>query len=137
MTPRVDRVLVTDPIDAGGIALLATRVEVVQAADTSAQTLRALALEVDAVVTRSRLPDDLFEAAPRIRAVTIHGSGIDLVPLASANAHGVMVANLPGGNAQSVAEYCLMAIMLTRKPVFPSVRRGWERAADRMPDLLV
>jgi D-3-phosphoglycerate dehydrogenase len=64
------------------------------------------------VLTRSRLPEDLFDAAPRIRAVTIHGTGIDLVNLASANEHGVMVANIPGGNAQSVAEYCLMAIMV-------------------------
>ncbi len=46
------------------------------------------------------------------RAVTIHGTGTDLVNLVSANERGVMVANIPGGNAQSVAEYCLMAIML-------------------------
>jgi len=111
-TRRSDRILVTDPIDAGGIALLATRAEVVQATDTSAQALRTLARDVDAVITRSHLPDDLFEAGPRIRAVTIHGTGIDLVPLASASARGVMVANIPSGNAQSVAEYCLMAIML-------------------------
>jgi D-3-phosphoglycerate dehydrogenase len=108
----LNRVLVTDPIDEGGLALLAEGAEVVQPPDTRPETLRALAREVDAVVTRSRLPEDLFEAAPRIRAVMIHGTGTDLVNLASASEHGVMVANMPGGNAQSVAEYCLMAIML-------------------------
>ncbi|MDO9175457.1 MAG: NAD(P)-dependent oxidoreductase, partial [Actinomycetota bacterium] len=108
----MDRVLVTDLIDPAGIALLAQSVEVVQPPDTSLATLRALAREVDAVITRSRLPDDLFEAAPRIRAVMIHGTGTDLVNLAAANARGVMVGNIPGGNAQSVAEYCLMAILL-------------------------
>lgn len=108
----MDRVLVTDPIDPGGIALLAASTEVVRPPDTHPDTLRSLAREVDAVVTRSRLPDDLFEVAPRIRAVMIHGTGLDLVNLASASEHGVLVANIPGGNAQSVAEYCLMAIML-------------------------
>jgi D-3-phosphoglycerate dehydrogenase len=108
----LDRVLVTDLIDPGGIALLEASVEVVRPPDTDPGTLRALGREVDAVLTRSRLPEDLFDAAPRIRAVTIHGTGTDLVNLASANEHGVMVANIPGGNAQSVAEYCLMAILL-------------------------
>ena len=108
----MDRVLVTDPIDPAGIALLAQSAEVVSPPDTRPETLRALGREADAVITRSRLPDDLFEAAPRIRAVMIHGTGTDLVNLPRANARGVMVANIPGGNAQSVAEYCLMAILL-------------------------
>ena len=108
----MDRVLVTDLIDPAGIALLAQSTEVVQPPDTHPDTLRALGREVDAVITRSRLPEDLFDAAPRIRAVMIHGTGTDLVNVASANARGVMVGNIPGGNAQSVAEYCLMAILL-------------------------
>ncbi len=108
----MNRILVTDPIDPAGIALLAAHAEVVRPPDTRQDTLRALGRDVDAVITRSRLPDDLFDAAPRIRVVMIHGTGTDLVPLAAASAHGVMVANMPGGNAQSVAEYCLMAIML-------------------------
>ncbi len=108
----MDRVLITDLIDPAGVALLAASVEVVSPPDTDPATLRALGREVDAVLTRSRLPDDLFDAAPRIRAVTIHGVGTDLVNLASASANGIMVANIPGGNAQSVAEYCLMSIML-------------------------
>jgi D-3-phosphoglycerate dehydrogenase len=49
--------------------------------------------------------------------VTIHGSGTDLVPLASANAKGVLVANLPGENAQSVAEYCAMAMLMLARNV--------------------
>ena len=108
----MDRILVTDPIDSAGIALLAEHAEVVRPPETSLDAIRAIAPDVDAVITRSRLPEDLFEIAPRIRVVMIHGTGIDLVPLASASAHGVMVANMPGGNAQSVAEYCLMAILL-------------------------
>lgn len=131
----MDRILVTDPIDAGGIALLAAQAEVVCPPDTHADTLRALGREVDAVITRSRLPEDLFDVAPRIRAVMIHGSGIDLVPLASASAHGVMVGNMPGGNAQSVAEYCLMAILLLARNfrlIDASLRtEAWDTARAR------
>jgi D-3-phosphoglycerate dehydrogenase len=79
--------------------------------------VKRLAAEADGIIIRSKLPDDIFEAAPRVRAVTIHGTGIDLVPLAAANAKGVLVANLPGENAQSVAEYCVMAMLMLARNV--------------------
>jgi len=89
---------------------------VVRSPDSSHDTIRSLAREADGVITRSKLPDDLFAAAPRVRAVAIHGTGTDLVPLADATARGVPVSNIPGGNAQSVAEYCVMAmLMLSRR----------------------
>jgi D-3-phosphoglycerate dehydrogenase len=53
-----------------------------------------------------------------VRAVAIHGTGTDLVPLADATARGVPVSNIPGGNAQSVAEYCVLAmLLLSRKTI--------------------
>ena len=107
------RVLLTDPIDAAGMELLRARgAEPVLAPEGSTETVKRLAREADGAIIRSKLPEDIFEAAPRLRAVTIHGSGTDLVPLASANARGVLVANLPGENAQSVAEYCMMAMLM-------------------------
>jgi D-3-phosphoglycerate dehydrogenase len=82
----VNRVLLTDPIDASGEELLRSRgAEVVLAPEASTATVRKLAAQADGVIIRSKLPDDIFEAAPRLRAVTIHGTGTDLVPLASAN----------------------------------------------------
>ena len=112
------RVLLTDPIDASGEELLRSRgAEVVLAPEGSAATVKRLAAEADGVIIRSKLPDDIFDAAPRLRAVTIHGTGTDLVPLAAANARGVLVANLPGENAQSVAEYCVMAMLMLARNV--------------------
>jgi D-3-phosphoglycerate dehydrogenase len=114
----VPRVLLTDPIDASGEELLRARgAEVVRAPDGSSATVRRLAAQADGIIIRSKLPDDIFEAAPRVRAVTIHGTGIDLVPLASANARGVLVANLPGSNAQSVAEYCVLAMLMLARNI--------------------
>ena len=77
-----------------------------------------LARDADGVIIRSKLPDDIFEAAPRVRAVAVHGTGTDLVPLESATAHGVMVSNMPGVNAQSVAEYCAMAMLMLARNIF-------------------
>lgn len=112
------RVLLTDPIDASGEELLRSRgAEVVLAPEGSAATVKKLAADADGVIIRSKLPDDIFAAAPRLRAVTIHGTGIDLVPLAEATARGIPVANLPGANAQSVAEYCVMAMLMLARNI--------------------
>jgi D-3-phosphoglycerate dehydrogenase len=106
-----------DPIAAEGEALLSKGAEVVRAPDSAPDTIRRLAKDADGVIIRSKLPDDIFEAAPRVKAVAIHGTGIDLVPLASATQHGVMVSNLPGVNAQSVAEYCVMAMLMLARNI--------------------
>jgi D-3-phosphoglycerate dehydrogenase len=113
----VKRVLIVDPIAPAGEALLSRSVEIERSPDSDPQTIRRLAREADGIITRSKLPDDVFQAAPRVRAVAIHGTGTDLVPLADATARGVMVSNIPGGNAQSVAEYCVMAMLMLARGV--------------------
>ena len=119
------RVLLVDSIDPSGVALLREKTEVLECREASFDGIRRDAADADAVITRSRLPDDLFEAAKQIKAVTIHGTGLDLVPLASASERGIAVANIPGGNAQSVAEYCVMAMLVLgrRFPVIHSSLR--------------
>jgi len=105
------KVLLVDPIDPSGVALLRAKAEVVECGEASFDGIRRDAADVDAAITRSRLPDDFFEHAKKIRAVMIHGTGLDLVPLKAASARGIPVANIPGGNAQSVAEYCVLAML--------------------------
>lgn len=126
------RVLIVDPIAPEGEEFIARHAEVVRAPDSDPATIRRLASSVDGVIIRSKLPDDIFEAAPRVRAVAIHGTGTDLVPLESATARGVMVSNIPGGNAQSVAEYCLMAMLMLARGIFPIVEslktQSWDGA---------
>lgn len=127
-----NRVLLTDPIAPQGESALARGARVIHAPDSSFDTIRRLAREADGVITRSKLPDDLFDAAPRVRAVVVHGTGTDLVPLAAAAQHGVPVANLPGSNAQSVAEYCVMAMLMLARNVASAVgtlkNGAWEAA---------
>ena len=111
------RVLLSDSIAPAGEEALRREVEVVRAPDSDVNTLRTWARDADGVLTRSKLPDDLFDAAPRVRGVVIHGTGTDLVPVAAATAHGVMVANLPGVNAHSAAEYCAMAMLMLSRNI--------------------
>jgi len=112
------RVLLIDPIDPSGVNLLRAKAEVLVCSETSPEAIKRDARDVDAVVTRSRLPDDFFDFAKKIKAVTIHGTGTDLVPLAAATARGVPVAYLPGLNAQSVAEYCVLAMLMLARNTF-------------------
>jgi D-3-phosphoglycerate dehydrogenase / 2-oxoglutarate reductase len=128
----VSRVLIVDPIAAAGEEVLARQAEVVRAPDSAPETTRSLAADCNGIITRSKLPDDIFDAAPRVRAVAIHGTGIDLVPLQAATARGVMVSNIPGGNAQSVAEYCVLAMLVLARNVLAitaSLKNGaWDAA---------
>jgi D-3-phosphoglycerate dehydrogenase len=128
----VKTVLLTDPIAPAGEELLAREASLLRAPDSAPATIRRLAQDADGVLIRSKLPEDIFEAAPRVRAVAIHGTGTDLVPLGAATAHGVMVANLPGVNAQSVAEYCAMAMLMLARGILPivaSLRKDtWDEA---------
>ncbi|HSA90557.1 MAG TPA: NAD(P)-dependent oxidoreductase, partial [Burkholderiales bacterium] len=110
-------VLLTDPIAPAGEELLSKTVTVIHAPDSAPATIRTLARGADGAIIRSKLPDDIFDAAPRLRAVVVHGTGTDLVPVQSATAHGVTVANLPGINAQSVAEYCAMAMLMLARNI--------------------
>jgi D-3-phosphoglycerate dehydrogenase len=73
--------------------------------------LRELLADGDALIVRRRLPADAFDAAPRLRAVVRHGAGVDIIPVDRATALGIPVANVPGGNAQAVAEYAIAAMM--------------------------
>lgn len=61
--------------------------------------------DADVVVVRNRLPPLLFARAARLRATIRHGAGLDMIPVAEASAHGVLVANVPAVNATAVAEY--------------------------------
>jgi len=45
----------------------------VRAADSAPDTIRRLASGCDGIITRSKLPDDVFAAAPRVRARLARG----------------------------------------------------------------
>jgi len=60
----------------------------------------------------------LMEAAPNLKVIAKHGSGVDNIDLAAATEYGIVVANVPGGNADAVAEgtVAMMLATLRRTP---------------------
>ena len=136
------RVLLTNPIDSQLLPLLAQHCEVVLAPDTAPATLAKLIAQADGLVVRAQLAPDIFDHAPKLRAVVRHGVGLDMIPVEAATARGIPVANLPGSNTQAVAEYCLAAMLHLRRGLALIDTRlrseGWAAArplADRSTEL--
>jgi D-3-phosphoglycerate dehydrogenase len=100
-------VLCTLPMDPAGAAMLASVADIVVAPDQGAESLYNTIGQADVLVVRSQLPADLFDRPNRLIGVVRHGTGLDLIPVESATAHRIPVANVPGANAQAVVEYCV------------------------------
>ena len=115
--PNLPTVLATNALHPDGTALIAPHARLVVAPDTADDTLRRLAREADGIIVRAKLPDDIFDHAPRVKGAVRHGVGLDFIPVEAATAKGIAVANLPGCNTQSVAEYVLGALMTLRRPL--------------------
>jgi len=104
-SPWRPRVLATSALHDDATALLVQTCEVVLPADASADSLRQAVASADALIVRAKLPDDIFEHAPDLRACVRHGVGLDFIPVDAATRAGIPVANLPAANRQSVVEY--------------------------------
>ena len=109
------KVLLTDQIHPALRPLLAEHCEVIVAPDANATTLARLIADAEGLIVRNKLAADLFDAAPRLRAVVRHGVGLDLIPVDAATARGIPVANLPGSNTIAVAEYAIAALLQLRR----------------------
>jgi D-3-phosphoglycerate dehydrogenase / 2-oxoglutarate reductase len=105
------RILLTQAIHPLVQARLGRLGEVRVAPDTATDTLRRQAQGCDVVVVRARLPDDIFDAAPSLIGAVRHGAGVDMIPIDAATAHGALVANVPGVNANTVAEHVLSSML--------------------------
>ena len=92
-----------------------------------AQLLDAVA-DADAIIIRSdKIDNEVFDAAKNLKIVVRAGAGYDNVDLDAATAHGVVVMNTPGQNANAVAELVfgllVFAISTTERPE----QSLWER----------
>jgi D-3-phosphoglycerate dehydrogenase len=119
----------THPLHPNAARLLDGKARLVVASDLSAQTLAREAEMADIVIVRANLPEALFAGAGKLRAAIRHGAGLDMIPVDAATAAGVLVANVPGVNARSVAEHVIfVALALARR--FRAIdadlrQRGW------------
>src|SRR5262252_10196596 len=85
----------------GEVALYSTRQE------SPAELVERLRGATAAINVRaySKFTDDVFAALPDLKFVTVMGTGIDNIDLASATRHGVVVSNTPTAPTISVAEH--------------------------------
>lgn len=120
MSPKTEEsrpvILLTDPIHPDAHAMLQEQAQVLEVPQNlppveADKALRMLIQRADAIIVRRRLPNDIFEEANRLRAVIRHGAGVDIIPVDRATHRGIPVANIPGGNANSVAEFVIAGML--------------------------
>jgi len=79
-----------------------------------------------------RFTAEIFEACPRLKLLSLWGTGTDHVDLAAAARHGVTITNTPGVAAIAIGEHCLMLMLAVARRILEvdrEVRRGqWPRA---------
>ena len=77
--------------------------------------------DVEAMIIRSdKVTPEVLDAAKKLKIVVRAGAGFDNVGLAAATAHGVVVENTPGQNANAVAELAIaLMIFMSRNQFTP------------------
>lgn len=65
----------------------------------------------------------LLDRLPALRAVAVHGAGVDQVDVPACTERGVLVTNAPGANADSVAELALGLMLSLARRIPEAARR--------------
>ena len=97
------------------------------------QAIVAESAGAEIIVVRAPIPPEIITREAGLRALIRHGAGLDMIPLAEATAAGVLVANVPGANAVTVAEHVIWtaAALLRRYPQVNHDLRAGSWAAGR------
>ena len=80
---------------------------------------------------RTLFTAETLEACPKLKLISIWGTGTDNVDLPAAAARGVTVTNTPGANAVAVAEHTVALMLAVAKRLLPADQAmrqgGWPR----------
>jgi len=106
------------------------RFEVVHQPVRTEDELAAIVANANVLVTRAynRVTRRVIEAAPRLELIAQGTSGIDNIDAAAARERGIAIINLPGANANAVAELVL-GYMLSMTRTIPFYTREVARGA--------
>lgn len=96
------------------------------------EELAPLVADIEGVVAGVDTWDEaVFKLAPKLKAIARFGVGVDNIDLRKAGEYGIRVTNVPGGNANAVAELTvglLLASLRNIPSLHQSARRGyWDR----------
>ena len=109
------------------------RVFTERGADQEAELIRRLGDATAALNIRAhaRFSEGVFAACPKLKIVSVWGTGTDNIDLNAAGMRGVTVCNTPGINAFAVAEHALTLMLTTARRVVAldaEMRKGkWPR----------
>jgi D-3-phosphoglycerate dehydrogenase / 2-oxoglutarate reductase len=96
-------------------ATLRARADLLIASSPDGAAILNEGAKADVLVVRAPIPPEYFAIAKNLRAAVRHGAGLDMIPVEAATRAGVLVANVPGANARTVAEHVIFsAIALLR-----------------------
>lgn len=134
--PQPVTILVTDPIDAQGLALLQAHPALAVTVQTglTPEALQQVIPGYHGVIVRSatRVTAALLDAATALRVVARAGVGVDNIDVEAATRRGIAVLNTPAGNANAAAEHTialLLALARSLPQAAMAVRAGrWERS---------
>lgn len=133
------------PVDLEGF-----RATIDAAIDTLEMPVESEAAQADAVIATldgheglfirsGYLPARVFDAAPTLRMVALHGSGYDHVDIEAATEHGVLVTHNPEGPGPAVVEHTI-AFMISLLRDLPhrferTADGDWSGAREVLPEL--
>lgn len=129
------KILVAEPLAAGGLALLSAEHEVDVAIGLTRAELLARLPDYQALIVRSqvRVDGEVLQAARQLVVVGRAGTGLDNIDLDAAARAGVTVVNAAGANTVAAAEHTLglMYALARHTPAADaSLRRGEWRRSD-------
>ncbi len=105
----MSRILLSEPIDAAGMAYLKDKAEVVTSPDPSEQSVGNLLPQTDALIVRTatRITREMIAAANRLKVISRTGGGLNNVDVDAATEFGVVVCGVKGVQDRSVAEHAV------------------------------
>jgi len=111
-------ILLLEPISAEALAVLQSQAIVFESTTPSS------GVRFDAIVTRGRgrVDKTLLDACPDVVVVARVGVGLDNVDVEEASKRGIKVLNVPGCNADTVAEHALMLMLMLQRQVYSLIQ---------------
>ena len=108
------KIYILDQFVSSGVEFLTQHADVVRWDDSRVKNWHE---DADGLMVRvTPLTAEDFTKAKKLKVVAKQGVGVNLIDLAAAKAHGVIVCNTPGVNSEAVAEMGLaLALAVTRR----------------------
>lgn len=96
-------------------------VEISVSKSTNAIDLIEAIQDADALIVRSTpVTKEVIQSSQTLKLIVKNGIGVDNIDIDAATDHGVLVANVRGANAYSVAEYYISSILALSRKLYKS-----------------